>query len=109
MRPFDHVWGGGSATCALRMRCLAGIVVLPISTVLLCLLSISNRINELIWPSWIVRAHERGAIAGATAYSSQQFLVGRGAFHGSGHALHRHGACERIYECSDIKRVMSET
>src|SRR5712691_345746 len=30
MRPFDHVWGGGSATCALRMRCLAGIVVLPI-------------------------------------------------------------------------------
>src|SRR3989442_507650 len=30
MRPFDHVWGGGSATCALRMRCLAGIVLLPI-------------------------------------------------------------------------------
>src|SRR5215510_1904354 len=29
MRPFDHVCGGGSETCALRMRCLAGIVVLP--------------------------------------------------------------------------------
>src|SRR5262245_58061589 len=27
MRPFDHVCGGGSETCALRMRCLAGIVV----------------------------------------------------------------------------------
>src|SRR5437870_891073 len=36
-RPFDHVWGGGSATCGLRIRCLAGIVVLPLAlTPFLC-------------------------------------------------------------------------